>query len=187
MRKISTYLLLVLVSALLVSCVAVKVPNEIVDEKNVDSPVVEQPIDEKIEKVTLTLYFPDNEALYLYKELREVELPKDSVLAEIVLEELFKGPVSDNLSPSLDGENVVNSVIVSDGVCTVDFKKDFALLNSGGSTRESFAVGSIVNSLCELEDVDEVKINIDGDTNAVFGGHFTLEFPFAAQKDLIAE
>ena len=138
-------------------------------------------------KVSLTLYFPDNDALYLYPEIRELEVQDKELLAQTVLEELFKGPTLENLSPSLDGENLVLSVSVSEGICTVDFDDDFILLNSGGTTRENFAIGSIVNSLCELEDVEQVKINIGGNTSSAFGGHFTLEAPFAFQENLIGK
>lgn len=139
------------------------------------------------EIVTLKLYFPDNDALYLHGEERSFEVTEGQDLAPIVLQELFKGPKSENLSPSLDGENLILSVKVADGVCTVDFASDFALLNSGGTTRETFAIGSIVNSLCELDGIEEVKINIGGNKNAEFGGHFTLESTFTAQPDLIAK
>ena len=177
---------------LLTSCIVATKP---VDEDklppNQDDIVVNEipsdvPEEPEYETVVLTLFFPDNDALYLHKEERTLEVPKGEFLAPIVLEELFNGPVSENLSPCLDGKDLVNSVTVEDGVCTVDFKQDFAILNSGGSARETFVIGSIVNSLCSLEGIDSVKINIGGNDNAAFGGHFTLEAPFSPQTDLIS-
>ncbi len=188
-KKLLTALLLLMIP-ILVSCTVEKVDEKEIDEKDdvvIDNTVeVPEPVVET-ETISLTLYFPDNDALYLHPEVREVEIHKDELLAPVVLEELFKGPESDELSPCLDGEKLVNSVSVSEGLCTVDFHEDFAILNSGGSTRESFAIGAIVNSLCELEGIDEVKINIGGNPDAVFGGHFTLESPFAPQTDLISK
>ena len=199
-RPIVTFIsavLLILIAVIVLSFASCTVKknneNEINDKQPIQNEIPENTgeLENKdtleTEVVLLTLYFPDNDALYLHPEVREVETVKGEELASIVLDELFKGPVSENLSPCLDGEKLVNSVTVSDGLCTVDFNEDFAILNSGGSTRESFAIGAIVNSLCSLEGIDEVKININGNPDGVFGGHFTLEAPFAPQNDLIAK
>ena len=192
MKKIMAILMSAILVFVLISCVKVDVPDDIPEkpDENDVQVIPENPeISEtpKVENVTLTLYFPDNDALYLHPESRTVEVSSDQLLAKVIVEELFKGPVSENLSPSLDGENLILSVKVDDGLCTVDFAEDFKLLNSGGTTRESFAIGSIVNSLCELEEIRQVKINIGGNTKSDFGGHFTLEEPFSPQADLIAK
>lgn len=193
MKKFSIALLIMCLVMLLVSCVRVdKTPNDEIPEKP-DENEVQIPVDNtevpevpEVKKVTLTLYFPDNDALYLHPEMREVEVSDEQLLEKVVLEELFKGPETSELSPSLDGEDLILSVNTSDGLCTVDFAEDFKLLNSGGTTRESFAIGSIVNSLCELDGIEQVKINIGGNVKSDFGGHFTLEEPFSPQADLIA-
>ena len=138
------------------------------------------------EMVVLKLYFPDNEALYLYPEERSVELDAGESREEAVLDELFYGPKNEELSPSLSGEDLINSVYTDeDGLCTVDFNQDFVTLNTGGTTRESFAIASIVNSLCELDGVERVKINIDGNINAQFG-HSMLESEYRAMPSLVA-
>ncbi len=142
---------------------------------------IEDPIPVPVEvkkTVNLTLYFPDENAIELLTEQRSVNLDGRS-LEEAVLEELFKGPVSENLTPSLEGENLVISAKTDEsGLCTVDFEEEFVYLNSGGTTRETMAVGSIVNSLCEIGGIECVKINIEGNEKSDFGGHFTLEAPF---------
>lgn len=135
--------------------------------------------DDEQNVVTVSLYFPDNEAMNLHEEKRNVVLSGNSSLEYEILKCLFDGPESEDLSPSLDGENLINSVTVFDtGLCIVDFKSDFVILNTGGSAREMFVIDSIVNSLCALDDISEVKINIDGNDKADFGGHFMLDEPF---------
>lgn len=129
--------------------------------------------------VTVSLYFPDNEAMYLHEEKRNITINEKSSLEYEVVKCLFDGPESEELSPALDGENLINSVTVfEDGLCIVDFKSDFVILNTGGSAREMFVIDSIVKSLCALDGIDEVKINIDGNDQADFGGHFMLDEPF---------
>lgn len=135
----------------------------------------------------LTLYFPDSEAMYLHPETRNVTVKENIPLEQVVLDELFKGPSDEKLAPSLDGENLVISVSTDEeGLCIVDFTGDFVVLNSGGTTREVFAIGSIVNSLCELENVNSVKINIEGKTDAEFG-HSLLDAVILPRLDLVKE
>lgn len=134
----------------------------------------------------VTLYYPDCDFLYLHAETRAITVAEGQNLLSLVVDELFAGPESSELAIALTGEDLINSVTVSsDGICTIDFKGDFAVLNTGGTTGEAFAIGSIVNSLCELDGIEQVKINIDGNDKAQFGGHNTLDAPMSFQTDLI--
>ena len=190
MKKTALFVLLLVAVLCFTSCIAAVKTHDIITENVIDKPEVVETSSSEDEKateiVTLTLYFPDNDALYLHKEERLVEVNKGQFLPPVVIEELFKGPVNENHSPCLDGKDLVSSIVVEEGLCTIDFKEDFAILNSGGSARETFVVGSIVNSLCNLDGIERVKINIGGDENAVFGGHFTLDAAFSPQTDLIS-
>ncbi len=132
-----------------------------------------------IRYIETKLYFPDEEALKLHGESRQVRADmSDCLKARKILEMLFDGPQSENLCPSLRGSCCVNSIEIADRICTVDVAQAFVENNTGGSAQESFAIGSIVNSLCELDSVERVKINIDGNENAEFGGHFMLDAAF---------
>ncbi len=132
----------------------------------------------------ITLYFPDNEALYLHPEIRSVETG-DKEIEKVIIEELVNGPKSGGLTAALVGGFEVLSVKNENGICTIDLSEEFSLKNTGGSAQETFAVFSIVNSLCELDGVDNVKINIEGNENAEFGGHFMLDLPFEADMDIV--
>lgn len=168
------YVLALAFVLLLSGCFEKKMPN-IPENEN----AVSMNENDSIEYVETTLYFPDDEAMYLHGESRQLMKSLDEVeKATEILKLLFEGPVSEELYPSLRGECCVNFVTVSDGLCTVDFSRDFVINNTGGSAQESFAIGSIVNSLCELDSVNSVKINIDGNENAEFGGHFMLDAAF---------
>lgn len=191
MKKITVILALMLLCASFAGCKNEKEPS--ID--NTKTPDVSQqqgealPVEQKKEPVAtlLNLYFPDDQALYLHKEQRVVGIVEGESVERAILEQLFVGPKTNGLSPSLDGEDLINSVSVDEnGLCTVDFKSDFVLLNTGGTARESYVIGSIVNSLCELEHINSVKINIDGKTDAEFG-HSTLDSVFVPQEDLISK
>ena len=186
MKRLCALLAAVLLCVFMIASCNEKVPEKTTqDENESQGGEVETPSVEK-ETVVLNLYFPDNEALYLHLEEREVELYPDESREAAVLDQLFYGPKNEGLYPSLSGEDLVNSVYTDEnGLCTVYFKQDFVTLNTGGTTRESFAIGSIVHSLCELDGVERVKINIDGNVNAEFG-HSTLESEFVPRSELVA-
>ena len=64
------------------------------------------------------------------------------------------------------------------------WKRD-ATYNTGGTTKETMALYSIVNTLCGIDGIEKVKINIDGNENPDFGGHFDLSEPLEADLSLI--
>ena len=148
----------------------------------VDSVSENADVQQTKEMTDVVLYFSDSEALYLHPEIRSVEVSDNMYVA--VLRELGKGPEEPELFPTISGDFSINSVVLNDGVCTVDFGNDFVINNIGGSTKEMFAISSVTATLCELEGVECVKINIDGDIDAEFG-HGFLDSVFYPNHDLI--
>ncbi len=138
------------------------------------------------EEVEITLYFPDKDGMYLYEEKRFTQRGRGK-MEELILDELFDGPENDRLTDAVLGDVEVLSVNTKDGICVVDLSEEFLKSNTGGSTKEMFAIYSVVNSLCELDNVDQVKINIEGKTDVQFGGHFVLEDAFFDNPDMVSE
>ncbi len=130
------------------------------------------------ETVTVTLCYPDKEFLNLQKEERTVTLTGKGAEWD-ALEALYAGPQREDLMALLGGTTAdILSVKTEGGLCTVDLSETFVQQNTGGSTREGWALSSIVNALCSLEGIDKVKFNVEGNTAAEYGGHFTLDEPF---------
>ena len=193
MKKLIALLLILMCTFALTFCTKNTCPEDLPEV--LPENVVGDPAEDDFEEDTsgdisfdATLYFPDTQALYLHPSEYTFGIDTNVQTKEVaILEALFDGPGFDHLAPSLEGEDLINSVTVDEnGLCTIDFKKDFVLLNTGGSSRESFALGSIVNSLCSLDYINSVKINIDGDTAHEFG-HTTLDMILVPQTDLIAK
>lgn len=127
------------------------------------------------------LYFPD-ENMDLGIETRVVD---GENIAATVVEEIVKGPLQSGLTASVTGDVRVLSAEIAQGVCTVDLSGEFRTYNTGGTMTESIAIYSIVNSLCSLDGVDKVKINIEGETEAEFGGHFYLGDKFEFEVKMV--
>lgn len=147
---------------------------------------------------TVTLYFAsmvDNQP-YLAEEIRQIEDPGN--IYKTAVEELIKGPLAKDLYPTLPSDTVVNSVIVSDGMATVDF--NIRIINNfeeipHSSTTETLAIYSVVNTLTEFDGIESVKITIEGsDTGEVdgymiedFWGHIGIHEVFERNEEIIKD
>ncbi|MGM9551475.1 MAG: GerMN domain-containing protein [Clostridia bacterium] len=135
---------------------------------------------------SVKLYFPDD-SMYYDVEIREINADINDLvnLVETICREVIKGPTKEGLNASISGDVKVLSVSVENGICTIDLSEEFRTYNTGGTMRESIAIYSLVNSLCDLERVEKVKINIEGDSEAEFGGHFYLGDTFEFEPNMV--
>ena len=128
-------------------------------------------------KVSLYFAVSTDTDFYLTEETREIPVSKE--LYKSVLEELIKGPESDQLSPTIPSNVKVNSVKISEGTATVDFSKEIITNNQEiphSSTTEVLAIYSIVNTLTEFEEIKKVKITIEGKDSGQVDGLYVEDF-----------
>lgn len=99
--------------------------------------------------------------------------------AQAALDLLISGPPpGSGLSRTLPQETSVIGLMVAGGLATVDFSAEI-LSNSYGSTGEALLVGSIVNTLTALPDIDRVWILVDGQAPGSLGGHIDITEPLS--------
>ncbi len=121
----------------------------------------------------VTLYFSDASG----KAMREVtsKLTYDMTvpLAQLLVEQLLLGPDKLEELNTSDVRNTVpsatklNSLTIRDNVCYVDFSKEF--MNMQAEINSEIVIYSIVNTLCELSDVNMVQFTIDGEQRELYG------------------
>ncbi len=145
--------------------------------------VAQTPKPEKVISESVDFYFPDEALMYLIPENRTVNV-LEGIFLESVVQSIIAGPTNEDLIPAIDGDVEVLSVTLNNGICTVDLSSEFAENNTGGSAKESMAVYSIVNTLCGMDGVDKVKINIEGNDNADFG-QFSLVEPLEMNTSIL--
>lgn len=78
--------------------------------------------------------------------------------AELVVEALLSYPSLNGFSSTIPAETTLNSLDIRNGVCHVDLSASF--LSNGDHLSQS--IHSIIASVCALEDVDAVRITVDG-------------------------
>jgi spore germination protein GerM len=152
--------------------------------------ITEDQLKKEGEKVILTLYFADKQATKLVAEKRFVA--KSSVkdineTAKVVMAELFKGPISGNLTSPFPKGVKIPSVKVEKNTAMVDLSKEFVEKHPGGSTGETLTIYSIVNTLTAISGIDQVQFTVDGKKVPEFKGHLDISKPFKAKPDLIAQ
>lgn len=111
----------------------------------------------------VTLYFADEEGSFLLTEKRVIPRIPQKDLPEYVIKEcLLAGPGSTGLRSPLPPGTDVYLASVENGICSVNFNRDFFDNRSQDERFEQLAVLSVVNTLCELENVNQVQIYVEG-------------------------
>ena len=128
---------------------------------------------------SVTLYFAsveDNE-FYLAPQTREID-GRENIYEETV-RQLIAGPEDEDLYPTLPSSADVNSVMVSEGLATVDFGisiiSDFDEIPHSSAT-ETLAIYSIVNTLTAFGEIDRVRITIEGAESGQVEGFYVEDF-----------
>lgn len=119
---------------------------------------------ERLEDAKFTLYFFNKDATKLAASevsQKYYNYGRDS-LANVILDALLRGPVTDDCLPSIPNDVIVRSVHINDGLCTVDFNN--AIIESVKKKQFELTIYSVVNTLCDMSDVDEVQITVEGST-----------------------
>ena len=115
---------------------------------------------------TVTVYYADENAEGLISEEKEV-LEKN---CETALEALLAGPNSAECVEIIGAGTYVLGTSLDSGVMTVDLSNEF--MESYGDT---LAIYSIVNTLTEFEEVNFVRITVNGAEDAVLGNYVLSE------------
>jgi len=132
----------------------------------------------KEEKEKITLYFGDQDAMYLIPEERFV-VKGNKKLEEVVIDELIQGPKNPDLYQTVPKEAKLISLEVEDGVAYVNFSQEFQTKHWGGSTGEFMTLYSNTNSLAELPEIDKVQFLLEGKKQDAILEHVDTTEPLA--------
>jgi len=137
---------------------------------------------EPVNTVEVVLYFSNAEATGLIEEIRSIEVNPNMPLEKYVMEQLILGPAIEDAYPTIPSGTKIKNITTLDGVCYVDLNSDFVSKHSGGSAGELLTVFSIVNSLCELDNINKVQFLIEGEKQEEFKGHIIFSDPFSPME-----
>ena len=128
----------------------------------------------------ITLYFmkATDTAFLTEGEARLIE--KENFTAAHLVQELLKGPESQELSRIIPEAVVLRDITIEDGIAWVDFSSELAGVQLGAEA-ENVLVTSIVWTLVQLPQVDAVQILVEGEIIETLAGHVTIDQPLSRE------
>ena len=81
---------------------------------------------------------------------------------------LIEGPKTEKLQSTIPDGTRINDISINGECIHIDLSKEFINNHEGGLDNESKTIYSIVNTLTELNEVNFVRIFIDGEENLGF-------------------
>ena len=135
---------------------------------------------DEIRKTIVSVYFKNIETNTLVPESVCIDVKELSENPSLkLLNLLCAGPTNDKLESPIPEGTKINSAVLKGNTVYVDFSEDFIKNAPNGVEEEGLLVYSVVNTLTELNEVNGVKILIDGKENMSFndkGMEFKEEF-----------
>ena len=132
----------------------------------------------------ITLYFTNSQRRLLLAEKRSLPLMEETSLPKYIVEELIEGPKTVGMVSLLPQGTTLLDINVDNGTCAVDFNADFWNNRPRRQQEELLVLMSLVNSLCELDEIRQVQFYVEGQKLKIY---YTLDLsqPFTADSTLI--
>ncbi len=120
------------------------------------------------DEVTLNVYYADRDYRYLLSVSTQVESGSGDHLPDYVIGRLIDGPSDDAMRAVMpEGTKLLSSETV-DGVCTLNFSREFYENRPESESVERVLIYSIVNSVTGLTGVDAVRFSIEGEPAGMY-------------------
>ena len=122
------------------------------------------------------LYYTNEKGDSLIRTEANIAYNSDESIEKMIVSRLTDGPDEAGLYPVIPENTELLGVTFVNGVCYVNFDQLFLSVNVNASG--NLPVYSVVNSLCELDEVNEVRILIDGSSDVVYRESLSLDKNF---------
>ena len=178
----------VLLISLLVACASPETPSNPGTDNSGNPPVSggeQKEETQKNEKVTL--YFTDDQVNYMLKETRVISYDDDKTIEDAIVEALIEGPRAEGRVRAILSTVKLIGTRVEDGICYVELSKEFFNENSGGTAGGGMALGTLVSSLLERDNIEGVVLIDQGEAITEYGGHFSFDGPIDSPMGTIEE
>ena len=134
----------------------------------------------------LRLYFPSVERPFLGSEPRTLTVDAEMPLYGYVVEELFRPPSYEGLSPIFPEGSVLLGISAEHSVCTVNLSREFYDNRPKTILEARLIIYSVVNSLTALSEIDAVRFLIDGETCESYN-YIPLSEPLGRNEKMVAQ
>lgn len=136
-----------------------------------------------IQSTTLTLYFANKDGDALIAETRNVHYSSNMSMEKVIMEQLLDGPDTEGLKSAIPSGTKLVSVSTVDGTCYVNLDATFK--NQDYAVKEAIVIYSIVNSLSEQSNINQVQISVNGDTSGAYRDTYKLSDFYVRNLDYV--
>lgn len=136
-----------------------------------------------IQSADIKLYFANAKGDKLMPMDMNVTYNKNVPIERVVVEQLINGPGISGYYRTLPANVKLLGISVTDGTCYVNLDSTF--IDGMVNAAEMVPVYSIVNSLCDIPQIDRVQILINGESNRMYRESISLETKFTNNEDIV--
>jgi spore germination protein GerM len=157
--------------------------SKVMPRENGDLEGVGGPVIKTEDLFSLRIYYPVGNQL----QIEEKKLPRrigQMAIAEATVEEYLRGPLNASLSYIPKNTKVIDLYMGMDKICYVNLSDEFRRNFQGDVFVEFLLLKGLYESLISnVEDVQDIKVLIEGKEIETLGGHLYLSHPL---KDLVS-
>lgn len=156
---IISVILIVLVGYFAIKIIKQKKSNELQSEYIPQ----EEISDEQSRETIVSLYFPDKETNMIKPEARLMNI-KELINSpyNVLVELLINGPKNDKLKKVIPENTKLLNSFLEEECLTLDFSEELLNYNKNDTKEKDNLINSIVNTVTELNEVNKVKILVNG-------------------------
>ena len=133
---------------------------------------------------TLVLYFANADGDKLVPQEMNVRYSSNISREKLIVEKLIQGPQSGDVYPVINPDTNLLSVTIKDKICYVNFDSTF--LTGAYDIVPELTVYSIVNSLTEGTEAEQVQITINGESDNSYMEEVDLSKPLESDMNWVA-
>lgn len=142
----------------------------------------------KKEMREVTLFFSDEDGLYLKSEKQQIEKGEPVSEAASAVQALLNGPKDPKLGKTLPEGTKLLSVRIDGAVATVDLSAEVITRHEGGSSGELQTIYSVVNTLAlNIPGIKEVQILVAGKKEETLAGHIDITQPLGPDMKTVKD
>lgn len=137
----------------------------------------------------VVLYLADAEGEKLRTISAQITYNAAEPLAYMIVQTLIDGPSSltdvdvSQMIRTIPEDTTLNSATIRDNICYVDLSREFTEMIPEVSS--DVIIYAIVNTLCELPNVNKVQFSIDGEPMDKYGDTLNFHLPFERNLDIV--
>lgn len=169
-KKIGIIFFVILIIILIGGYFGIQYVKNKEEETTVEEYTPQEEITEEQERQTIvSLYFPSKETNELNPEARLIDIKE--ILNnpyEKLVNLLIEGPKNDKNKKIIPENTKLNKTYLEGDCVVLDFSSEFLNYSKEDENEKTNMINSIVNTLTELTEVNQVKILIDGNENNEF-------------------